>query len=239
MADNALTIEMRDGAGKGVARKLRAAGRIPAVFYGKREGSVPIMLDPRTLRLLIDKSDAGMNTLFNLHVEGGGVLEGKTVLIKELQRDPVLGSYLHADLYAVDLENTIEVSVPIHVTGRAAGVELGGILDHALRELELECLPRAIPKQVVLDVSALEIGDSLHVRDIVLPDGVTLRSDPDLPVLSVVTPSVSEEPTPTEEEAAEVEGAVPADGEAPAEGEAAAEKAEGDEEKRGEKKGAE
>ncbi len=104
MADNALTVEMRESAGKGVARKLRADGRIPAVFYGKREGSVSIALDPGSLRRLIEKSDAGMNTLIDLHVEGGGALEGKTVLIKELQRDPVRGRYLHADFYAVDLE---------------------------------------------------------------------------------------------------------------------------------------
>jgi large subunit ribosomal protein L25 len=218
--------------GKGVARKLRAGGRIPAIFYGKREGAVPIALDPHTLRRLLEKSDAGMNTLINLHIEGGGALEGKTVLIKELQRDPVQGQYLHADFYAVDLEHTIEVSVPIHVTGRAAGVELGGILDHSLRELELECLPRAIPKEIVIDVSALEIGDSLHVRDLELPEGVTLRSDLDLPVLSVVQPSVSEEATPTEE-AAEVEGEAPAEGVAPAEGEAGAAKAEGGEDKSG------
>ncbi len=230
MADNALTVELRESAGKGVARKLRAGGRIPAIFYGKREGSVPIALDPRTLRDLLAKSDAGMNTLINLHVEGGGALEGKTVLIKELQRDPVRGQYLHADLYAVDLEQTIEVSVPIHVTGRPAGVELGGILDHALREVELKCLPLAIPKEIELDVSALEIGDSLHVRDIELPEGVTLRSDPDLPVVSIVSPSVSEEPTPSEE-VAEGEDAAPAEGEVPEEGEAPAEKAEGDEKK--------
>ncbi len=230
MADNALTVELRESAGKGVARKLRADGRIPAIFYGKRERSVPIALDPRTLRGLLEKSDAGMNTLINLHVEGGGALEGKTVLIKELQRDPVRGQYLHADLYAVDLEQTLEVSVPIHVTGRPAGVELGGILDHALREVELKCLPLAIPKEIELDVSALEIGDSLHVRDIELPERVTLRSDPDLPVVSIVPPSVSEEPTPTEE-VVEGEGVVPAEGEAAAEGEAGADKAEGDGEK--------
>ena len=229
MAENALTVEVREHKGKGVARKLRAGGRIPAVFYGKREKSVPIAVDPIALRRLLEKSEAGMNTLINLHVEGGGDLEGKTVLIKELQREPVRGAYVHADLYAVDLEHTIEVSVPIHVTGRAAGVELGGILDHALREIELECLPLAIPKEVALDVSALEVGDSLHVRDIPLPDGVTLRSDPDLPVVSVVPPSVSEEPTPTEEEG--VEGEVLAEGEAPAEGETEAEKTEGGEEK--------
>ena len=233
MAENALTVEMRGSAGKGVARKLRAVGRIPAVFYGRREAAVPITLDPRSLRGLLEGSEAGMNTLINLHVEGGGALEGKTVLIKELQRDPVWGQYLHADFYAVDLEQTVEVSVPIHITGRAAGVELGGILDHALRELDLGCLPLAIPKQVEIDVSALEIGDSLHVRDIVLPAGVTLRSDPDLPVVSIVPPSVSEEPTPTEE-VVEGEGVVPAEGEAAAEGEAGADKAEGDGKKRAE-----
>ena len=118
MAENALNVETRQGAGKGVARKLRAAGRIPGVCYGKGEPSISISLDPRTLRRLLEQSEAGMNTLINLAVEGGGSFDGKMVLVRELQKDPVEGSYLHADFFAVDVQHAVEVSVPIHITGR-------------------------------------------------------------------------------------------------------------------------
>jgi len=228
VADVALDVEIRSSIGKGAARKLRAAGRIPGVCYGSGRAPVSVSLDPRSLERLIASSATGINTLIDLRVSGGGDYHGRVVLIKELQRDPLSARALHADFYAVDLEQAIEVSVPIHVTGTAPGVTNGGILDHALRELKLECLPREIPDQILVDVSQLEIGMSLHVRDLVLPEGVKLMSDPDLSVISVVTPAALEE---------ETAAAAPAEGEAvPAEGEAAAAAAEGAEAKEGEAK---
>ena len=228
MADVALDVEIRSDKGKGAARKLRAAGRIPAVCYGSGRAPLSVSLDPRSLERLIKSSATGINTLIDLRVAGGGDYDGRVVLVKELQRDPVSARALHADFYAVDLEQAIQVSVPIHVTGTAPGVTNGGILDHALRELQIECLPRAIPDQILVDVSQLEIGMSLHVRDLVLPEGVKLMSDPDLSVISVVTPAALEE---------ETAAAAPAEGEAvPAEGEAAAAAAEGAEAKEGEAK---
>jgi large subunit ribosomal protein L25 len=134
-----------------------------------------------------------MNTLFDLQLEGGGDLHGRTVMVRELQRDPVRGRYLHADLYAVDLTQAIHVSVPLHITGKAAGLDQGGIIDQALREIEVECRPDAIPNEIQVDVTALELGDSLHVSDIALPDGVKLRSDAELSVVSVVAPQKEEE----------------------------------------------
>lgn len=219
MADYQLEIQAREGRGKGAARKLRAAGRIPGICYGRDTQSVAISVDPRALARLLATSDAGTNTLIDLRGDG---LDGKTVLLKELQRDPVSGRPLHADFYAVDLARTVEVSVPVHLTGRAVGVEMGGILDHSLREIELECLPTAIPKELTVEVSELNVGDSVHVRDIALPEGVELLSDPDLSVVSVVAPAVVEEAAPAE---GVEEGAEPAEGEA-AEGEEAAEKKE-------------
>jgi large subunit ribosomal protein L25 len=207
-----LEVQLRDGRGKGMARKLRATGRIPGVCYGRDTEAVAVSLDARTLERLLATSDAGMNTLIDLIGQG---VESRTVLVKELQRDPVDGRPLHADLYAVDLTRTIVVSVPVHLVGKAMGVELGGILDHSLREVALECLPAAIPKELTIDVSALAVGDTLHVRDIALPEGVELLSDPDLSVVSVVAPAVLEEAAPAEV----VEGAEAVEG-APAEGEA-------------------
>jgi large subunit ribosomal protein L25 len=224
VADVALDVEIRSDKGKGANRKLRAQGRIPGVCYGNGRAPVPVSLDPRRLERLLSSSATGINTLIDLRVAGGGDYHGSVVLVKELQRDPVSARALHADFYAVDLEQAIQVAVPIHVTGSAPGVTNGGILDHALRELQIECLPRAIPDQILVDVSQLEIGMSLHVRDLRLPEGVKLVSDPDLSVVSVVVPAALEEET--------AAAATPAEGEAaPAEGEAAAEGAEGAEAK--------
>jgi large subunit ribosomal protein L25 len=160
-----------------------------------------------------------MNTLIELSVDG----TTRTVLVKELQREPVRGRPIHTDFYMVDLEKKVEVSVPIRLVGTAAGVELGGILDHPLREIELECLPRAIPESVSVDVSELDVGQSVHVRDLELPEGSSVRTDVNLAVASVVAPVVVEEPVVEEpEEGEEGEEAV-AEGEegaeAPAESE--------------------
>ena len=227
MAENELSISIRENKGKGAARKLRAVGRIPGVCYGKKDAPTSIDLDPKQLRRLLDRSDAGMNTLLDLEVEGGGALDGKKVLVRELQKDPVHGRYLHADLYTVDMEQAIEVSIPLHISGKAAGIEQGGILDHALREIDIECRPDAIPNEILVDVSALELGQSLHVRDIELPAGVKLLSDPELSVVSVVTPQKEEE---VEVEEVEGEEGEVVDGEAAEEGKEAAPEG-GDEDK--------
>jgi large subunit ribosomal protein L25 len=211
VADYQLAIELRTQKGKGAARKLRARGRIPGVFYSGAAVAVPVELDPHSLEDVFSTSAAGMNTLIDL--AGGGDLHGKLVLVKDVQRDPVRGTLLHADFYGVDVKKAIQVKVPIRLTGVPVGVALhDGILDHALRELELSCLPQAIPQEVVADVSALDIGNSLHVRDLTLPEGVELESDPDLPVVSVVPPRVEEEAAPAEEVLVEGEAAAAAAG---------------------------
>jgi large subunit ribosomal protein L25 len=222
MAENQIAVELREGIGKGVARKLRAAGLIPGVFYGQGT-SQAISLEPRPLERLLASSSAGLNTLINL--TGGGALDGKQVLVKDLQRDPVRGTLLHADLYAIDVKQVVHVSVPIHLTGIPEGVTLdAGILDQVIREIELECLPTAIPEELPVDVTSLGLGDSLHVRDIALPAGVTLLTDADLSVASVAQPKAAEEevaPVEGEEEGAEAAAAAEdgdAKAEAPAEG---------------------
>jgi large subunit ribosomal protein L25 len=222
----ALGVELRKEHGKGVARKLRAAGRIPAVCYRRNAEPVPVSLDPKELDLLLRNASSGINTLIDLKVTGGGDFDGRQVLVKELQRDPISGAYLHADLYAVDLQQKIHVSVPINLTGTAIGVSLGGgVLDYATRELDVECLPNAIPEEFTIDVSEIEIGQSLHVRDIVVPENVEVLNDPDVTVMSVVAPVAIEEEAPAEEEEEEgEEGAV--DAEATAEGAAPEESAE-------------
>ena len=205
MAENTLAVELREGTGKGVARKLRAAGRVPAVVYGHGKTSLSLTLEPSELESMLRKSHAGMNTLIQL--AGDAAVSGKTVLVKELQRDPVYGQVVHADLFEIDTTERISVSVPVHVKGTAEGVTMGGLLDHVLREIDLDCLPNAIPDEFVVDVTRLELGDVIHVSDLDVPAGVHIRTHADLAVVSVVAPSVEEEEPEAEEgEEAVVEG---------------------------------
>ncbi len=194
MAEHLLSADDRSATGKGPNRRLRMAGRIPGVIYGKGREAQSVVLDPTALEKLLHKSGAGLNTLIDLSVAGST----DTVLVKELQRHPVHGTYVHVDFFKVDMTQKIIVSVPIHFIGKARGVEFGGILDHPLREIEVECLPRAIPEHIEVDVSALEIGQAIHVRDLRLPEGVQVMTDAELPVASVVLPAAEVEATPTE-----------------------------------------
>lgn len=223
MAEHELAIEARNDTGKGVARKLRAQGIIPGIYYGDGSDPKPVQLNAHALIRLLETSSAGMNTLIDL---SGADLDGKVVLVRELQRDPVDGEALHADFYAVDVNRVVTVQVPVHLDGNAEGVKQGGIVDHSLREVEITCLPRSIPEELRIDVTSLELGDSLHVRDLVLPDDVELETDADLPVVSVVAPRVEEEAAPEEEGEEGAEAA--AEGEEGEEGAAAGDDAKSD-----------
>ena len=150
-----------------------------------------------------------MNTLIDLSLSG----KSSTVLVKSLARDPVRGRYLHADFYEVDLTQKVTVSVPLHLIGKAAGIDFGGILDHPLRELLIECLPGEIPQHIDVDVTALNVNDSIHVSDLKLAPGLTVKTDGALAVASVVLPAAEEEAAPAAEA---VEGEVPVEGEAAA-----------------------
>ena len=208
MSETALIVESRASTGKGAARKLRAAGRIPAVLYGQGKGSVPLTIDPRALEKVL--RSGGANTLLDITVEGRPELGSPVALVKELQRHPIRGTIVHADLYQVDLTRTVEVEVPVHLVGKAKGLDFGGILEHSLREIALECLPRSIPAAIEVDISNMELGDVIHVRDLVLPAGVSLLTDPDLGVVHVALPAAEETPAVAAAEGA----AAPATGEA-------------------------
>jgi len=205
VGEYSIVAEERIGTGKGANRKLRATGRIPAVVYGRGKPARQLTLDPSPLAKMLRASHSGINTLIDLKV---GPQE-TVVLVREIQRDPVSGRWIHADLFEVDLQKTIEVRVPLHIVGKPKGVENGGILDHPLREVEIECLPRAIPDSVEVDVSDLDVGDSIHVRDLALPEGATMLSDGALAVASVVLPKAEEEAKPAEAAAVAAEAAAP------------------------------
>jgi len=191
VGDSSLAVEIRRETGKGVARKLRAAGLMPAVLYGHGREAVSLSLEVSALEFILKKSDAGINTLIDL--KGEGDIQGAIVLIKELQRHPVAGSLVHADLFAVKADEKLTVSVPIHLEGTAAGTKLGGIMEQTMREIELACLPGSIPDSISVEVSALEMGDAIHVGDLVIPDGCEKSVEDSVTVAHVVAPKLAEE----------------------------------------------
>ena len=185
--------------GKGGARKARAAGQIPGVLYGHGEEPVPVSVGAREFDLAL-RSHKGGNPIVNLAVAGGEY----TALIRDVQYDPLTHDILHLDFQHISLTETIEVKVAVHLTGLPVGVkDGGGILETILREIEVRCLPTAIPPSIEVDVSHLNIGDSVHVREITVPN-VTILNDGAETIATVVPPTVMEEKAP---EAVVVEGA--------------------------------
>ena len=202
-----LEVSVREARGKGPMRRLRAEGGVPAVVYGSGSEPMVLKVDAFSLNRVLR---AGSNQLIDL--KGAG--KGRLVLLKEVQRDPVSQSLIHADFFEVDTKKKIHRAVPLHYEGKAHGVEMGGVQEILIRDVEVECLPLEIPEAFTLDVSALDIGDALHASDFSLPEGVTLLVAEDLTVVHVVAPRVVEE---EEEEEAAVEGEV-AEGDEAAEG---------------------
>ena len=203
MAVISLNGAARPGIGKGVSRKLRRGGRIPAILYGHGERPIPVSVGARDFELAL-RHHKGGNPIVNLAVEGSEY----TALIRAAQYDPVTHDVLHLDFQHISLTETIEVRVTVHLVGTPVGVkDGGGILETIMRELEVRCLPTAIPPAIDVDVAALNIGDSVHVRDVVV-ENITVLSDPDATVATVVPPTVIEE-KPAEEAVAAPEAAEP------------------------------
>ena len=210
----------RTQTGKGAARSLRREGKVPGVIYGHGRTPEAVTVETAALtKMLVGISAA--TTIVDVAVDGRSPVKA---LIREIQRDALRpAQILHLDLYEVKADEAITLEVPVHLVGIPDGVRnFGGVLDHSLRELEIEVLPADIPEHVELDVTALTIGHSLFVRDITIPKARILN-DPDTPVCSVVAPRTEEAPAPTEE-AAPVEPELirkpKAEGEAEGEGEA-------------------
>ncbi|TMQ59654.1 MAG: 50S ribosomal protein L25 [Candidatus Eisenbacteria bacterium] len=197
MAIVSLEAARRAEVGKGVARKLRAGGRVPAVYYGRGEDSIPLTVSLKELESVIHAAD-GSNVIVDLKVSGDKAKDRKA-LIREIQRDPVAGLILHLDLQHISLTERITVEVPIVLVGTPIGVkDAGGILEHLLREVEVECLPTEIPAKLEVDVSGLAIGDSLHVRDI-KTERAEIKTEMDRAIAAVVPPTILEEVKPAEE----------------------------------------
>jgi large subunit ribosomal protein L25 len=187
MEKRSLAAQWREGKGKEDARRLRNQGLIPAVVYGQRAETIPVTLKPQELAKVLH-GGAGERTLINLTIEG--LQDGpitKTVILKEKQIDPLKRTLLHVDLYTIAMDEAINVGIPVRIVGKAPGVAEGGILEQVLREIEVKCLPADIPSSIDVDVSALNIGDSIHVAEITLEKGKIL-ADPGQTVITIVPP---------------------------------------------------
>ena len=212
-----LEARKREGTGKGVARKLRADGRVPAVLYGHGVESTPLSVDSKDLFHILH-TKAGANVLVDLVVDGSEHL----AIAREIQQDHIRGMFVHVDFVAVSRDQKITIGVPVRVVGESPGIKAGGVLEHHLWEVQVECLPTNVPDAIEVDISVLEeIGTSLKVADLVAPDGVTILTNLDESVVAVQQPQA---PVEVEEAAEGVEGEL-AEGEVPAEGEAPAESA--------------
>jgi large subunit ribosomal protein L25 len=222
-----IQIEPRETGAKGRARRARKNGKLPGIFYGPKSEAVALEVDRKEFMSRV--ADLEGSHLIRIK-SASPALADKVALVKELQYHPVTGEIIHADLYEVDLSERIRVKVPLHFVGKAAGVVRGGILQPIVREIDVECLPMDIPEFFNVEVSALDIGDSIHVAELTMPEGVAAASESDLTLVTVVPPSIEEAPTPAEAAPVAAEGveAAPAA--------AAPEEAKKEEKKEGEKK---
>jgi len=189
----------RDKTGKGAARQARFAKQVPAVLYGHGRPTQPLMVDALSLEKALSGIEPA-STLIELTVDG----KMSRTLIREIQRHPIRPDIIHVDFYEIHAHEKITLEVPVHLVGTPDGVRnAGGVLDQVLREVKIEVLPEHIPDRVELDVTNLKIGDSLHVRDLSIPNAVILNG-PDLTIATVVPPRAEEVAAPAPETAAEV-----------------------------------
>lgn len=182
-----LAATVRGQSGKGAARSMRRAGKVPAVLYGQGECLLLTVNPDELIKIL--KSHAGSTALISLTLTGAKSKPNRTALLRDYQVDPVSGAVLHADLFEISMSKPIRVKVPIHLIGGVpAGVKEGGVLHHNMRDLHVECLPAALPDHVEVDASALNIGTGIHVKEIASREGVRFLDDPDQMVVSVAAP---------------------------------------------------
>jgi len=213
MPQLSLAARLRTDTGKGAARRLRRDNQVPAIFYGP--SSQPVMLAVKYLDLqTLLKSTDSENVIFQLQIESGQGTESKTVMLKELQADPIKPVYYHADFYEISMDKELTLNVPVHLVNTPAGASKGGILQHVKRDLLVSCLPGNLVEFLEVDVSALDIGDAVHVRDIALPQGMKAADDGDTTIAVVTPPHVVAEKV---EEVAEEEKAAEEAAEAPKE----------------------
>jgi large subunit ribosomal protein L25 len=189
MAQLNLAARVRTDTGKGAARRLRRNDQVPAIFYGPNSQPVMLAVKYVDLKTLL-RSASSENVIFQLQIESGQGTESKTVMLKELQADPIKPVYYHADFYEISMDKEITLNVPVHLVGTPVGAAKSGILQHVKRDLAVSCLPGNLVEFLEVDVAALDIGDAIHVKDLVLPAGMTTAEDGDTTIAVVTAPHV-------------------------------------------------
>jgi large subunit ribosomal protein L25 len=207
-----LKTNIRTTTGNGPARRIRMTGQIPAVLYGPKTEPVLLSVNKSDLELVFKKGGIGQ-VILNLVIQQNGETTTRPAMIKELQTHPVSRNFIHIDFYEIKMDQKITAKIPVVTTGIAKGVELGGMLQIIRRELEVECLPLAVPESIEIDISDLDIGDSIHLGDIHVEGEIEFLEDDNYTVVTVLSPKMEEEPE--EEEEAEEEDAEKEGGETP------------------------
>jgi large subunit ribosomal protein L25 len=201
-----LAVQVRKEQKKGPARRLRQNGFVPAIFYGRSAENILLAVkNDELVKLYKDKKN---HAFIKLIIDDGGNKKiEKLSLIKELQVQPLTGRFYHADFYEVDIKRKLIIDVSLRFIGKAIGVENGGELQHIKREVKVSCLPLNLPDHIDVDVTNLEIGDSIKIRDLKVPEGITMLDRPDASIASVAVIKVVKVEEPAKEEAAIEEGA--------------------------------
>lgn len=207
-----LQAELRSGTGKGFARKMRVAGKVPGVLYGDGLNSTPIAIERRALAHAFA---GGAAKLVDLSVDGQVYL----TLARELQRDPLRGDITHIDFLKVDRDQKLEIDVPVHVSGDSHGVREGGVVEHHLWSVRVSCLPGNVPERLDIDITPLGLHEHFRVGDLVAPAGVTIVTDPEEAILTIAVPQVLKVEAELDQPEVVAEGVPPVEGApAPAEG---------------------
>jgi large subunit ribosomal protein L25 len=180
-----IDVQVRPATGKGSARKTRAAGNVPGVLYGQKKDPVVLSLDPRMLLKSLDK-ERKRNTVFTLSVKSEGKSEDVMAMVRDAQIHPLTRGIVHVDFIRVSMDQEVRVTVPVELKGTAIGVVNGGTLHHSIHSLSLAAKPNAIPAKLIVDVSGIDVGEVIHVRDVILPEGCRSLLHGEDPVVSVV-----------------------------------------------------
>ena len=190
-----LQAQMRSVLGRNAVKKIKATGLVPAVIYGANQETQPLSVSAREINNLLARA-VSEHVLVDLEISGGDQVQNRLALIQEVQHHPLRRNILHVDFHAVREDEKIHAEIPVETLGEPAGVKnFGGILEHSLHSIEVECLPRDLPESISIDVSGLNVGDAIHVKDVILPQGVSAKAAPDLTVVRIAAPKVEIEPS--------------------------------------------
>ena len=187
MKEIVINATLRHSTGKGYNRKIRTKGLIPSICYGKGEEPVLVELNPNDIHSAL-KTPYGKNIIINLDISDKDETLKKTVILKDMQKDPLKNCIEHADFWTIDVNQPIKAKVPFKLVGLAPGIKLGGLLQQVRRQIEIECLPSVLPIAIDVDISEMQIGQAVHIRDLVFPEGMKSLDDDKFTICVIAAP---------------------------------------------------